>query len=47
MSDEMKELLDHIQVCKCCGDILFEIDPEDICMTCVDLNCNVKDENNV
>jgi hypothetical protein len=31
--------------CKCCDAPLHQIDPEYICMECVDMSCNVKDEN--
>lgn len=31
--------------CACCDAPLNPIEPEDICMDCVDIGCNVKDEN--
>lgn len=36
--------VNEIESCKCCYAILFQnIDPENICMTCVDMGCNVND----
>jgi hypothetical protein len=47
-SDHRNEWSDYKYVafsCNCCGAPLNEIDPYNICMDCVDMNCNVKDEN--
>lgn len=30
--------------CFCCGAQLHEIDPENICMDCVDIGCNINDK---